>query len=191
MLWDDPNLVGYQYKLVKSTTAAAIDTYEEINAISGADLILDWDAATNHHAPLLKSNTTYYFAVIAKNGDDKVIFLPASLKTTEIESIAIQALANDNLLMAYRDKEDSSKGKTVIFTKAGAYVSGPNTFINQMGTSWKSSWETLLTDSNDVLIALTYTNSGHHITAFSVELPANCSAACMISLPITTTSALR
>ncbi len=57
-----------QYKLVKASSSAAIDTAVEVDAISGADLVMDWTANTHTKAVSgLTASTTYYFNVAVKD----------------------------------------------------------------------------------------------------------------------------
>jgi hypothetical protein len=57
-----------QYKLVRATSAAAIDSVTEADAIAGAGLVLNWTAATTGAtATSLASSTVYYFTVLVKD----------------------------------------------------------------------------------------------------------------------------
>lgn len=59
--------VGASYKVVKSSSLAGLDTIAEVDAITGADLIMDWAVDTyTTTASSLSSGTKYYFAVLAK-----------------------------------------------------------------------------------------------------------------------------
>jgi hypothetical protein len=71
------------YKLVKATSSAAIDTVNEVDAISGADLLMNWTANTITNGVIsLTANTTYYFAVLVKDeAGNKAIYAPASRLT--------------------------------------------------------------------------------------------------------------
>ena len=57
-----------QYKLVRATTSAAIDTIAEVDAISGADLAMEWSVNTlTKNVTALAGETTYHFAVLVKD----------------------------------------------------------------------------------------------------------------------------
>lgn len=71
-----------QYKLVKATSLAALDTIYEANAISGADFILDWTAATYSATVTgLSASTKYYFAVLSKDSTGTYLY-PIVSQTT-------------------------------------------------------------------------------------------------------------
>lgn len=73
-----------QYKLVKASTSAAIDTVAKVNAISGGDLVMDWTvAATSKAATGLSSATTYYFAALVKDAAGNLsLYTPQSVTTS-------------------------------------------------------------------------------------------------------------
>ncbi|MEI6079042.1 MAG: hypothetical protein WCQ53_00190 [bacterium] len=68
---DDITLpANLMYKVVKASSAEAIDTVEKADAIEGSDLLMDWTAnTTTLSVSGLVPETTYYFAVIAKDED--------------------------------------------------------------------------------------------------------------------------
>jgi hypothetical protein len=72
-----------QYKLVKAATAEAIDTVGEADAISGADLLMDWTANTlTKSVTGLSSSTTYFFTVLVKDeAGNQSIYAPVSQAT--------------------------------------------------------------------------------------------------------------
>ena len=155
------NIAGYQYKVVRAASAEAVDTYAEADAVAAQDVVLDWtDGVSAAFVNLLKSNTTYYLAVIAKKDSDRIIYTPASAKTTQADSFAIQALLNNNILVVYKDKDDSDKGKKAIYNSTGAYVSGPDTVLNLIGTGWDGKLSLMLNDSNDVVMGFCSSTEG-------------------------------
>lgn len=83
-----------QYKLVKATASSAVDTVSEADAITGADLLLDWTANTlSTNATSLTANTTYYFAVLVKDTDgNKTLYTPQSATTPNYYRIYVTAI---------------------------------------------------------------------------------------------------
>jgi hypothetical protein len=73
-----------QYKLVRASAAGSIDTVGEANAISDANLVMDWTASvTGRTASGLSMGTTYYFAVVVRDGADNMsLYAPQSVTTT-------------------------------------------------------------------------------------------------------------
>ena len=57
---------GLSYKLVKASSAEAIDTAEESDLIQGSDLLIDWSLndSCSHTVSGLTKGTEYYFAVL-------------------------------------------------------------------------------------------------------------------------------
>ncbi len=76
-----------QYKLVKATASTAIDTVSEVDAVLGADLVMDWTANTTQKAVTgLTTGNTYYFAVLVKDAvGNKALYAP--------EDVIIQIIA--------------------------------------------------------------------------------------------------
>lgn len=73
------------YRLVRASTAGAVDTIAEIDAITGPALLLDWTVAqTQVSVTGLSANTLYWFAVAARDaaGNEAVVAL-ASLRTSD------------------------------------------------------------------------------------------------------------
>lgn len=127
----------YQFKVVKSLTPADIDTYAEVNALAGADVVIDWTAdVTAAAVPLLRSNKAYSFAVIAKKGDTQIWYSPKTQMTPEAHFPNILGLPNGDLLVVYKDASDGNKGKTVIYDKNGGYKSGPSTVVSALDSAW-------------------------------------------------------
>jgi len=79
-----------QYKLVRAGDAAAIDTLEEADGISGADLILDFTAnATTAPLTGLAPTTSYAFGVVVKDGaGNKALFAPETISTLDVSAPA-------------------------------------------------------------------------------------------------------
>ncbi len=77
---------GLRYKLVTATTSEAIDTIAEINAITGSDLLMDWTLNTTTYLKnTLTEATSYYFAVLVKDGDgNTVIYNPQKVTTLDV-----------------------------------------------------------------------------------------------------------
>lgn len=74
-----------EYRLVKASTSAAINTVAEVDAISGADLLQDYSANDITEAVTgLTAGTTYFFAVVARDSvGNKSIYTPASQTTAD------------------------------------------------------------------------------------------------------------
>jgi hypothetical protein len=77
-----PNL---QYKLVRATTSDAINTIAEVEAISGADLLVDWGTNTlSYNASSLSEATTYYFSVVVRDASgNKAIYTVQGQSTSD------------------------------------------------------------------------------------------------------------
>ena len=77
--------VNLQYRLVKASTSAAINTVAEVDAISGADLLQDYTANDVTEAVTgLTAGTTYFFAVVVRDSvGNKSIYTPASQTTAD------------------------------------------------------------------------------------------------------------
>jgi hypothetical protein len=75
-----------EYKLVKGSTPDALDTIEEAAQVSGADLLLDWTAATtSHDVTGLTIVTSYAFAVLVRDGAGQVaLYAPATQTTVDL-----------------------------------------------------------------------------------------------------------
>jgi len=80
--------VALQYKLVKATTSAAIDTIAEVEAISGVDLLQDYSANDlTQNVTGLAPSTTYFFAVIVKDAaGNRAIYAPVGQMTAATDS---------------------------------------------------------------------------------------------------------
>ncbi|MBF0443641.1 MAG: DUF1554 domain-containing protein, partial [Oligoflexales bacterium] len=74
-----------EYKIVKAATSAAIDTIEEIEAITTAEAgrVQDWSANDrSESATSLSENTTYYFAAAVRDASgNKAVYAPQSQAT--------------------------------------------------------------------------------------------------------------
>lgn len=83
---------GMKYKLVKASTASAIDTISEADAgvFLLLDLSMDWsENAVSCTVNELKHGTTYYFAVLVKDGaGNMAIYSPQSVQTASIPTWA-------------------------------------------------------------------------------------------------------
>jgi hypothetical protein len=107
---------GLNYKLVMASNASTIDTVSDANAITVPDLIMDWSLNTlTFIVAGLTDSTSYYFAVVVKDGEgNSALYSPQMVTTldltaptpgTPISFIAITdttltvlwGLANDNL----------------------------------------------------------------------------------------------
>lgn len=73
-----------QYRLVKASSSAAIDTIAEVDAISGGDLLQDYTANDlTQNVTGLSLNTNYFFAVIARDAaGNKALYAPGNQTTT-------------------------------------------------------------------------------------------------------------
>jgi hypothetical protein len=71
------------YKVVFATSAAEIDTVDEVAARSGAGVALDWtDAATSVSLSGLTAGTTYHVAVLVRDGAGRSALYPLASATT-------------------------------------------------------------------------------------------------------------
>src|SRR3989339_506683 len=83
------------YKIVKGSSSAAIDTLDEIEAISGLDLIADYHINDNYLVGVynLDPLTTYYFAVVAKDEAGNRVIFPIVSATTLAQYTAVSLFA--------------------------------------------------------------------------------------------------
>lgn len=81
---DVTSVANLEYKLVKAASAEAIDSVSEANAVSGADLAMDWTANTLTKAVTgLTPSTTYYFAVLVRDAAGNMsLYSPQSVTTS-------------------------------------------------------------------------------------------------------------
>lgn len=72
-----------QYKLVMASSGAAIAEVDAANAVSGAGLVLDWsENALSANATSLSQGTTYWFAVVVRDGAGNMgVYAPRSVAT--------------------------------------------------------------------------------------------------------------
>jgi hypothetical protein len=71
-----------QYKVVRASAAADIDTVAEVQAITGGNIIRDWGTTTTYDATGIMSLTTHFFNVIMRDGAGNLaVYSPASFKT--------------------------------------------------------------------------------------------------------------
>ncbi len=75
-----------QYRLVRATTSAAIDTIAEVDAISGGSLLQNYTANDiTQNVTALLSGTTYFFAVVVRDAaGNKSLYAPVSQTTTGV-----------------------------------------------------------------------------------------------------------
>jgi hypothetical protein len=72
-----------QYKLVKASSSAAIDTVDEVNALSGASLVMNWSTnALTFETSNLNAAETYFFAVLVRNNAGEMAIYPPQSITT-------------------------------------------------------------------------------------------------------------
>ncbi|RYZ54363.1 MAG: DUF1554 domain-containing protein, partial [Proteobacteria bacterium] len=87
-----------EYKLVRSTNSAAIDTVAEVDAIlsAGSGLVMDWnDNVTTTPSTGLQARTTYYYALLVRDPyGNKTLYSPRSVLTPDITPPAIGAAIN-------------------------------------------------------------------------------------------------
>ena len=81
---------GLQYKLVRASSDAAIDTAAKVEAITGAGLVMDWTAnALSASAAGLSASTTYFFAALVKDAAGNAsLYAPASVTTDAPDTTA-------------------------------------------------------------------------------------------------------
>ncbi len=74
-----------EYKLVQASDSLAIDTVAEADAVTGADLAMDWTADTTGTAVVgLNDSTTYYFAVLVRDAaGNMALYTPAGQATLD------------------------------------------------------------------------------------------------------------
>jgi hypothetical protein len=72
-----------RYKLVRASASTSIDTIAKVNAITGADLIMDWSTNTlTDTVTGLTGSTTYWFAVLVEDGAlNRTLYAPQSVTT--------------------------------------------------------------------------------------------------------------
>lgn len=75
--------VNLQYRLVKATTSAAIDSIAEVDAISGGDLLQDYTANDiTQNISSLSPSTNYFFAVVVRDlAGNKALYTPTAQMT--------------------------------------------------------------------------------------------------------------
>ncbi len=85
-----------EYKLVRATSAAAIDTLAEADAVTGGDLIQDFTANLSARSVTgLSAGTSYAFAVVVRDAaNNRALYAPATTTTTAMCS-APPLVAND------------------------------------------------------------------------------------------------
>ncbi len=151
--WTNPESANYQFKVVKSNTSAAIDTFAEVSAIAGADLIMDWTAnATQTQVLNLRSNTTCFLAIAAKKGAFEYLYPVVSPKTTNIASPNVLSLANGDLMFAYKDLA-TNRGKTIVYGINGLPKTQPTDFYaNTVADTWNTKYDMKLSAANIVYI---------------------------------------
>ncbi len=72
-----------EYKVVISTDSANLDTITEADALTGANLVMDWTAATlATTANSLSSSTSYAIAVLVRDAFGQKGFYPVATQTT-------------------------------------------------------------------------------------------------------------
>jgi hypothetical protein len=77
-----------QYKLVSSTSSTAIDTITEANAIAGANLQMNWTTnVLTKTATGLSDGTTYYFAVLVRDGAGHMALYPLNSQATNTATV--------------------------------------------------------------------------------------------------------
>lgn len=78
-----------QYRLVKATSASAIDTIDKVEAITGANLILDYttDTTTANATGLTQASTVYFAVVVKDDLGNKALYTPTSVTTLDPPTI--------------------------------------------------------------------------------------------------------
>ncbi len=129
---DTTGAAALNYKVVRASAAADIDTVEEADAITGEGLVADWTAAlTSSNSGFLLSGTTYYFAVLVRDAaGNMALYDPVSLSTPAISFPKVTNLSNGNLLLVYKDEDDGGIGKSVVYDGTGQRVAGPTTIVS-------------------------------------------------------------
>jgi len=79
-----------QYKLVKALSSGDIDTVAKADAITSADLVMDWTPnITSTMVSGLNVTTTYYFAVLVKDeAENKALYLNPDWQTVGTEGFS-------------------------------------------------------------------------------------------------------
>lgn len=107
------------YKIVRASTAGAIDTVIEANAIttSGAGMAMDWTAnATTKAVTALTASTAYYFAVLVKDGaGNMALYAPALVTTSATADITAPTLSSVSVLSV----ADTNASLTATSNEAG------------------------------------------------------------------------
>ena len=142
--WTHPEAGDYQFKVVKSTTSAAIDTYAKVDALAGADVVLDWTTnATQAIATGLRSNTTYCLAIAARKGSSQYLYPILSAQTTSIAFPNVVTLPSGDLMFAYKDTA-TSRGKIIVYGTDGLPKTRPVSFyVNNytLADTWKTKYD--------------------------------------------------
>ncbi len=74
---------GLDYKLVMASNASAIDTVAEANTITAPDLVMDWSLnILTFTVTGLTDSTSYYFAVVVRDGEGNMAIYSPQLVTT-------------------------------------------------------------------------------------------------------------
>jgi uncharacterized repeat protein (TIGR02543 family) len=107
------------YKLVMASAAASIDTVNEASAITttAAGMAMDWTVNTTTKAVTgLTATTSYYFAVLVKDGaGNMALYAPASVTTTAAADITPPTLSS----VAISSVADTSASLTATSNEAG------------------------------------------------------------------------
>lgn len=162
-----------QYKLVRASTSAAIDTVSEADAITGSDLIMNWTANTTTKYAFEPSDGTSYFAVLVKDeAGNKALYAPDQTSAIPNSSrIGMIPLSDNGFILMYRDDDDSNALKSIVFDSAGDYTAGPTT-VDDTNNADSDSWANIrgIHHSNgSVVVSYTATDSD----GYFVELDTN------------------
>jgi len=153
--WTNPEAANYQFKVVKSMVTTTIDTFGEVDALAGADVVLDWTTNVTQATVLgLKSNTTYYFAIAAKKGAFQYLYPMLSPKTTNILYPNVVSLANGDLMFAYKDAA-SNLGKVMVCGTDGVVKVPPRNFFPNNFTvadTFNTKYDLVVNDAGTVYI---------------------------------------
>ncbi|MBN1646569.1 MAG: InlB B-repeat-containing protein [Spirochaetales bacterium] len=130
-----------QYKLVIASMADAIDTVSEVNAISGASLLIDWTAnILTYTLTGLTVGTDYYLAVLVRDGSNNMSLYSPQLLTTGSYTLTYHGNTNDGgtvpATVAYLPGDDLTLATQGDLYKTGHDLTEWNTDSSGIGAGY-------------------------------------------------------
>jgi hypothetical protein len=172
-----------QYRVVKAATGAAIDTVAEADAVTGADLIMDWTANTVYKTVTgLSAGTTYYFAVEVRDAaGNKALYTPASVTTTSMPTPLVEYRfennGNDSVGSQHLTGTGSptysgavkKEGSYSVYLDGFNYLANSGASISVPSGITVSAWINFSTDTNFNTIITLYDGSGSYYYSFCFD----------------------